>query len=111
MTTSSRPLDELERTIAERAAQPSDKSYTAQLLAGGVDEIGAKIVEEAVELVEAAAEPGDAGRENLIREAADLMYHVLVLLRLRNATLADVEAELARRFGVSGLEEKARRKK
>jgi len=106
-----RPLDELEQTIAERAAHPSDTSYTAQLLAGGFEKIGAKIVEEAAELAEAAGEPGDAGREHVIREAADLMYHVLVLLCRQNATLADVEAELARRAGVSGLEEKAKRKK
>jgi phosphoribosyl-ATP pyrophosphohydrolase len=105
-----RPLDALEQTIAERAANPSEKSYTSQLLVGGVDAIGGKIVEEAAEVVDAASEPGDAGREHLVREAGDLVYHLLVLLRLRKASLADVEAELARRFGVSGLEEKAGRK-
>jgi phosphoribosyl-ATP pyrophosphohydrolase len=107
---SQRPLDELERTIADRAANPSDKSYTSQLLAGGVSAIGAKIVEEAAEVVEAAAEPGDTGREHFIREASDLVYHLMVLMRQKNCTLADLEAELARRAGVSGLEEKASRK-
>lgn len=105
-----RPLDQLEQTIAARAAQPSGESYTAQLLAGGVEKIGSKVVEEAAEVVEAAGESGDAGREHLVREAADLMYHILVLLRCRDTSLADVEAELARRAGVSGLEEKRGRR-
>jgi phosphoribosyl-ATP pyrophosphohydrolase len=106
-----RPLDELECTIAARAANPSEKSYTNKLLAGGVAAIGAKIVEEAAEVVEAAGEPGDAGREHFICESGDLVYHLMVLMRYKNCSLADLEAELARRFGVSGLEEKASRKK
>ena len=69
-----------------------------------------KIIEEAVELVEAAGEPGEAGREHTIREAGDLVYHLFVLLTARDITLQEVEAELARRSGVSGLEEKASRK-
>jgi phosphoribosyl-ATP pyrophosphohydrolase len=100
----------LERTIAARAKNPNVKSYTSQLLAGGVETIGAKIVEEAAEVVEAAGEPGQEGQGHFVREVGDLMYHLLVMLRHRNCTLADVEAELARRFGVSGLEEKASRK-
>ena len=104
------PLDKLERTIAARAASPNEKSYTSQLLAGGVDKIGAKIVEEAAEVVEAAGEPGDAGRDHFVRECGDLVYHLMVLMRHKNCTLADLETELARRFGVSGLEEKAARK-
>ena len=111
MSESPRPLDALEKTIAARAASPSQKSYTTQLLVGGVERIGAKIVEEAAEVVEAAGEPGDIGREHLVREAADLLYHLLVLLRHRDSSLGDVEAELARRAGVSGLVEKASRKK
>jgi phosphoribosyl-ATP pyrophosphohydrolase len=105
-----RPLDELERTIADRATSPSANSYTSQLLSGGVEAIGAKIVEEAMEVVEAAGEPEEAGRQHFIREAGDLVYHLMVLMRQQNCTLADLEAELARRFGVSGLEEKASRK-
>ena len=111
MGNQARPLDELERTIADRAANPSEKSYTSKLLAGGVEKIGEKIVEESMEVVEAAGEPGDAGREHFIREVSDLVYHLMVLLRQRNCSLADVEAELNRRFGVSGLDEKASRKK
>jgi phosphoribosyl-ATP pyrophosphohydrolase len=80
-------------------------------LAGGVEKIGAKIVEEAREVVEAAGEPGDAGREHFLREVADLVYHVMVMMRYRESSWGDVEAELARRFGVSGIEEKATRKK
>jgi phosphoribosyl-ATP pyrophosphohydrolase len=108
---SHRPLDELEQTIAARAASPSEKSYTCELLAGGVEKIGTKIIEEAAEVVEAAAEPGDPGKEHFIREVGDLIYHVMVMMRQRNCTLADLEAELARRAGVSGLEEKGSRKK
>jgi phosphoribosyl-ATP pyrophosphohydrolase len=101
----------LERTIAARAANPNEKSYTSQLLAGGVEIIGGKIIEEAAEVVEAAREPGDPGREHFIREVGDLVYHLMVLMQYRKSSWADVEAELARRFGVSGIEEKAARKK
>jgi phosphoribosyl-ATP pyrophosphohydrolase len=100
----------LEQTIADRAANPNERSYTSQLLAGGVEKIGGKVIEEAAEVVEAAAEAGEAGREHLVREVGDLVYHLLVLLHHRGCSLADVEAELARRSGVSGLEEKASRK-
>jgi phosphoribosyl-ATP pyrophosphohydrolase len=110
VTTPRRPLDELEQTIADRAASPDEKSYTSRLLAGGVEKIGRKIIEEASEVVEAAAEPGEAGREHFVREVGDLVYHLLVMMRQRDCSLADVEAELARRFGVSGLEEKASRR-
>jgi phosphoribosyl-ATP pyrophosphohydrolase len=95
--------------IASRKTAAPASSYTARLLAGGVPKIGAKITEEAAETVEAAGEPGDAGREHLIRETADLLYHLFVMLAHRDVTLADVEAELARREGISGLEEKASR--
>jgi phosphoribosyl-ATP pyrophosphohydrolase len=110
MTTPQRPIDELEQTIAERADSPTERSYTSQLLAGGVEKIGAKVVEEAAEVVEAAAESGEVGRQHFICEVGDLVYHLLVMLRHRGCSLADVEAELARRSGVSGLEEKASRK-
>ena len=111
MSTQPRPIDELERTIADRAQKPSEKSYTSKLLAGGVEAIGEKIVEESMEVVEAAREPGDAGRQHFVREVGDLVYHLMVLMRQQNCSLADVEAELNRRFGVSGLDEKASRKK
>jgi phosphoribosyl-ATP pyrophosphohydrolase len=106
----SQPLTRLERTIAARAKNPNPKSYTCQLLDGGLASIGAKVTEEAREVVEAAAEVGPAGREHFIYEVGDLVYHLLVLMRLRECTLLDLEAELARRFGVSGIAEKAARK-
>ena len=112
-----RPLDSLEATILARQAtlveqkKGDEKSYTAKLLAGGVEKIGHKIMEEAAELVEAAGEPGDEGRQHTIYEAGDLLYHAMVLLAARGVRLVEVEAELARRFGVSGLDEKASRNK
>ena len=111
MSDAPQPLDKLERTIAARAANPTEKSYTSQLLAGGVEMIGAKIIEEAAEVVEAAGEPGKKGREHFLREVGDLVYHLMVLMQKQKCSLADLEAELARRFGVSGLEEKASRKR
>ena len=105
-----RPIDELQQTILARKAAPEERSYTAQLLAGGVEKIGGKIIEEAAELVEAAGEPDQTGREHTIREAGDLVYHFLVLLACCDVRLEEVEAELARRAGVSGLAEKASRK-
>jgi phosphoribosyl-ATP pyrophosphohydrolase len=105
-----RPLDQLEETIGQRkAAAEIDKSYTARLLAGGVAKIGPKVAEEAAEVVEAAGEPGEDGRQHTIREAADVIYHLLVLMSARGVTVAEVEGELARRFSMSGLEEKASR--
>jgi phosphoribosyl-ATP pyrophosphohydrolase len=110
MSDPQRPLDQLEQTIRARKIASDEKSYTAKLLAGGVEKIGRKIIEEAAEVVEAAGEEGEEGRQHTIYEAGDVMYHLMVLLAAREITLAEVEAELARRFGVSGLEEKANRK-
>lgn len=102
-------LARLERTVAERKSQLPAGSYTTTLLRGGTDAIGRKVIEEAAEVVQAAGEPGDAGRAHLVREAADLVFHLLVLLGYKDVELAEVEAELARREGISGLEEKAAR--
>lgn len=102
-------FNDLMNVIAERKANPSEKSYTCQLLAGGTPKIAAKITEEAAEVIEAADEPGDTGRQHLVAEAADLVYHLMVLLAHRDADIRDVEAELASRFGIGGLEEKASR--
>jgi phosphoribosyl-ATP pyrophosphohydrolase len=105
-----RPIDQLEATIAERkAAAEVDQSYTARLLAAGVAKIGAKVSEEAAEVVEAAGQPGEEGRQHTIREAGDVIYHLLVLLASRDVKFSEVESELARRFNMSGLEEKASR--
>lgn len=102
-------LAELAATIESRKSASPDSSYTAKLLHAGLEKIGRKIHEEAGELVEAAAEPGEEGREHTIYEAGDLFYHALVLLAHRGISLTEVESELARRFGTSGLEEKASR--
>ncbi|MGH9895104.1 MAG: phosphoribosyl-ATP diphosphatase [bacterium] len=95
--------------IEDRKVNPPPKSYTTSLFQGGITKIGAKIVEEADELVEAAGEPGEGGRTHLIYEAADLVYHLFVLLGHRGIALSELEAELARRFGISGIDEKATR--
>ncbi|MBN8626629.1 MAG: phosphoribosyl-ATP diphosphatase [Planctomycetes bacterium] len=109
MTESDSILARLMTTIEGRKAAPSEKSYTSKLLAGGTAKIGGKILEEAAEVVEAADEPGDAGRSHFIYECADLTYHLFVMMAHRGVTLAELEAELGRRFGISGLEEKASR--
>jgi phosphoribosyl-ATP pyrophosphohydrolase len=103
-------LDQLLAVIRDRQMNPPERSYTTALFAGGVEKIGAKIVEEAAEVMEAAAEQGAAGRQHLIHEAADLVYHLLVLLRHADVEWREVEAELARRFGTCGLDEKAARR-
>jgi phosphoribosyl-ATP pyrophosphohydrolase len=101
-------LESLERVVDSRRNDPPDRSYTSRLLAGGVAKIGAKVTEEAAELVAAADHETD---ERVVAEAADLTYHMLVLLACRGLSLTLVEDELARRFGVSGLDEKAARTK
>ena len=87
-------IRELEATLRERAGRPPAESYTARLLAAGEDEIVKKVGEEAIEGVLAAKGQGD---ERLVSEAADLVYHLLVLLQSRGLDWAAVEAELARR--------------
>jgi phosphoribosyl-ATP pyrophosphohydrolase len=100
----------LMEVIAHRKTNPpAERSYVVSLLQGGVPRIGAKIVEEAGEVVDAAAESGEAGRAHLVHEVADLLFHTLVLLGHHDIGWSEVEAELARRFGVSGLVEKASR--
>jgi phosphoribosyl-ATP pyrophosphohydrolase len=102
-------LHELMSVLEDRKVNPPPNSYTAKLYAGGDAKIGAKITEEARELVEAAGEQGEQGRRHIVYETSDLIYHVLVLLAHHHIKLDDVEAEIARRFGQSGLDEKASR--
>ena len=97
--------------IQDRKDNPSDRSYTTSLFRGGVDKIGAKILEEAQEVVEAAQDTEDPGGQHLINESADLMYHLCVLLGFREVRIEQVNAELARRFGISGIDEKESRRK
>ena len=98
---------DLERRVDERATASPDVSYTRKLLDHGVAHCAKKLGEEAIETVLAAA---NEDRDRLIAETADLLYHLLVVLEARGVTLAEVEAELARRTSQSGLEEKAARK-
>ena len=99
-------LDALESVIRQRLGGDPDQSYVARLHARGPARIAQKLGEEAIETVIAAA-AGD--RAGLVGEAADLIFHLLVLLAEHDLSLADVRAELARREGVSGLTEKASR--
>jgi phosphoribosyl-AMP cyclohydrolase / phosphoribosyl-ATP pyrophosphohydrolase len=100
-------LFELESVIQKRQASSSEKSYTRSLLDGGAPEVAAKVTEEARELVEALH--GETN-DRVASEAADVLYHVLVALRLRGVALSDVVRELIRRSSRSGLAEKASRK-
>ena len=101
-------VHDLAKTIDARATASGDASYTRKLLDKGPAHCARKMGEEAVEAVIAAVE-GD--RDALASESADLIFHLLVLLKSRGLTLADVEAVLAQRTGQSGLEEKAARKR
>jgi phosphoribosyl-ATP pyrophosphohydrolase len=85
----------LESVIRERQAHPVETSYTCRLLAAGQVEILKKVGEEATEVVVAGALQG---KERVVYETADLVYHVLVMLASQGLTWADVEAELAHRF-------------
>jgi phosphoribosyl-ATP pyrophosphohydrolase len=100
-------LDDLARIVAERAAAPAAESYTAKLLADGPGRAAKKLGEEAVEAAIAAVQGDRAG---LTVEAADVLYHLLVVLQGANIPLSDVMAELERRTAQSGLAEKAARK-
>ena len=99
-------LSDLERIVAERASASPDQSWTAKLFAAGQSKAAKKLGEEAVETVIAAI---SNDRKNLTDEAADLLYHLLVVLKIADIPLSDVFAELEKRTGQSGLQEKASR--
>ena len=101
-------IQDLAATIDARAASGGDASYTRKLLDKGPDHVAKKLGEEAVETVIAAVENN---RGNLIAESADLIFHLLVLLKSRDVILSEVEDVLAERTQMSGLEEKAARKR
>jgi phosphoribosyl-ATP pyrophosphohydrolase len=110
MSNSLQAFDELMAVIKQRRDSPPARSYTTTLLAGGPAKIGAKILEESREVVEASQEAaGPQQRAHLLYELGDLFYHVFVLLGQQRIELEEVAAELARRFGTSGLDEKASR--
>jgi len=99
-------LDAVYQVVLDRKANPSDSSYTASLMQKGLDKILKKLGEEATEVVIA----GKGGvREEIVYETADLFFHTLVLLGYHDIPLEAVFDELRRRFGISGIEEKASR--
>lgn len=103
-------LDRLLATVEARAAQSPETSYTARLLAKGAEKCAQKLGEEGVELALAATRADAEARRTGVRgEAADLLYHLAVLLKAADVSPGEVAAELARREGVSGLDEKASR--
>ena len=99
-------LQQLARVLEERKGADPESSYVAKLYGNGLDAILKKIGEEATETVMAAK---DGNREQIIYETADLWFHTMIMLAQQGLGPDDVLAELARRFGLSGLEEKASR--
>ncbi|MBO3758308.1 phosphoribosyl-ATP diphosphatase [Ciceribacter sp. L1K22] len=100
-------LQDLEAIVDERSSAPADESWTARLIASGQAKAAKKLGEEAIEAV-IAATIGD--RDNLVYEAADILYHLMVVLKIADIPLQAVMSELERRTGQSGLSEKASRK-
>lgn len=99
-------LEQLDAIIAARAVSDDEASYTRKLVGKGVAKCAQKLGEEAVEAAIAAVQND---REELTAEAADVLYHLLVVLNVSNVPLQDVMKELGRRTGQTGLEEKASR--
>ncbi len=104
-------LERLEAVVRARIAAGGEGSYVATLVRRGLPKVRSKVQEEAGEVLEASVrfELNEDGRPALVHEAADLIFHLLVLLAAQGVAWEEIEGELARRFGVSGLEEKARR--
>jgi len=101
-------LEDLNVRVASRAAASPDESYTAKLLSRGVEKCAQKLGEEAVEAAIAAVTRNKA---ELAKEAGDVLFHLLVLLKASDVSLAEVMAELESRTAQSGLAEKASRPK
>jgi len=99
-------FDRLFEVLDSRKNSSPESSYTAKLMSRGTEKINSKITEEAAEVCEAAMEED---REHLVYEICDLLFHTFVQAVHRGVTLDDIRNELHRRFGTSGLEEKASR--
>jgi phosphoribosyl-ATP pyrophosphohydrolase len=99
-------LHRLSETLASRRHADPETSYTAKLLANGPDSILKKIGEESAELIMAAK---DGKRLNIVRESADVIYHIMVLLAFFDMGIEDVSQEMRRREGISGIDEKKSR--
>ena len=100
-------LHDLEKRVQQRAKASAEVSYTRKLIDRGVSHCAKKLGEEAVEAAIAAV---GEDRQRMIAEAADVLYHLLVVLHVRGISLAEVEGELTARTRQSGLDEKAARK-
>jgi len=101
-------LNKLEQILEDRKSAKADESYVSSLYAKGLDEILKKIGEESAEVIMAAK---DGDQDKIIYEVADLWFHTLVLLRFNDIKIDKIQDELSKRFGLSGLEEKANREK
>jgi phosphoribosyl-ATP pyrophosphohydrolase len=99
-------IEKIYGVILDRKANPPEKSYVVSLLKGGIPKISEKIMEEAGEFVEASSEDD---RSHTVYEAADLLFHFLVMLGYKDIDPNEVFDELARRFGISGITEKESR--
>ena len=99
-------LERLDLTIQGKTTESPNKSHTAKLLKKGTEKCAEKFGEEAIELIVASVKKK---KKELIGEAADTLYHMLVLLRSKNISINEVLSELASREGISGIEEKRKR--
>ena len=99
-------LERLDLTIQGKTTESPNKSHTAKLLREGTEKCAEKFGEEAIELIVASVKKK---KKEIIGEAADTMYHMLVLLRSKDISINDVLTELASREGISGIEEKRKR--
>ena len=96
-------LERLDLTIQRKTTESPNKSHTAKLLKKGTEKCAEKFGEEAIELIVASVKKK---KKEIIGEAADALYHMLVLLRSKNISINEVLSELASREGISGIEEK-----
>lgn len=104
-------LRQLEVVLHQRKTESADSSYVAALYAGGLNKILEKVGEESTEVILAAKDATPDQQADLVSETADLWFHTLVMLAQQNVPVSAVTDELSRRFGLSGLEEKASRSK
>ena len=99
-------LERLDLTIQRKTTESPNQSHTAKLLKKGTEKCAEKFGEEAIELIVASVKKK---KKEIIGEAADTLYHMLVLLRSKNISINEVMTELASREGISGIEEKRKR--
>jgi len=104
-------LQELEKVLIARKSESPDTSYVASLYAKGLNKILEKVGEESTEVILAAKDDTADDHQALVSETADLWFHTMVMLAHQNVSIDQINAELSRRFGLSGLDEKAQRGK